>query len=56
MLPSFGEIWVALAWGAVSSVGLVVGAVTGSFSRLSHYAIALVMSVGAGLLLAAASL
>ena len=31
MLLSFGEIWVALAWGAVSSVGLVVGAVTGSF-------------------------
>lgn len=56
MLLSFGEIWVALAWGAVSSVGLVVGAVTGSFSRLSHYKIALVMSVGAGLLLAAASL
>ena len=56
MPPSFGEIWVAFAWGAVSSVGLVVGAVTGSFFRLSHYAIALTMSVGAGLLLAAASL
>ncbi len=56
MLLSFGEIWVAFAWGAVSSVGLVVGAVAGSFSRLSHYKIALVMSVGAGLLLAAASL
>jgi ZIP family zinc transporter len=56
MPPSFGEIWVALAWGAVSSVGLVVGAVVGSFSRLSHHTIALVMSIGAGLLLAAASL
>lgn len=56
MAPSFGEIWIALAWGGVSSVGLVVGAVTGSFSRLSHHAIALIMSVGAGLLLAAASL
>jgi ZIP family zinc transporter len=33
-----------------------VGAVAGSFSRLTHHAIALVMSVGAGLLLAAASL
>jgi zinc transporter, ZIP family len=56
MPPSFGEVWAALAWGALSSVGLVVGAVAGSFSRLSHHAIALAMSVGAGLLLAAASL
>ena len=56
MSPSFAEVWVALAWGAVSSVGLVVGALAGSFSRQSHYAIALTMSVGAGLLLAAASL
>jgi zinc transporter, ZIP family len=53
---SFGEVWTALAWGALSSVGLVVGAVAGSFSRLSHHAIALAMSLGAGLLLAAASL
>jgi zinc transporter ZupT len=56
MPPSFGEVWAALAWGMLSSVGLVVGAVAGSFSRLSHHAIALAMSVGAGLLLAAASL
>lgn len=53
---SFGEICAALAWGAVSSVGLVVGAVAGSFYRMSHQKIALAMSVGAGLLLAAASL
>src|SRR5688572_29703080 len=44
------------AWGAVSSVGLVLGAVAGSFSRLRHRAIALAMSIGAGLLLATASL
>jgi ZIP family zinc transporter len=56
MPPNFGEVWAALAWGAVSSVGLVVGAVAGWFSRVSHHAIAMAMSVGAGLLLAAVSL
>ena len=56
MSPSVSEIWAALAWGAVSSVGLVVGALAGCFSRLSHHAMAMGMSVGAGLLLAAASL
>jgi ZIP family zinc transporter len=50
-----GAFLAALAWGAVSSVGLVLGAVGGSFLRLSHQRIALVMSIGAGLLLAAAS-
>jgi zinc transporter, ZIP family len=50
------EAWAALAWGAVSSVGLVVGAIAGSFSRLPHQAIAMAMSVGAGLLLAGVSL
>jgi ZIP family zinc transporter len=40
----------------VPSVGLLVGAIAGSFSRLSHHAIAMAMSVGAGLLLAAVSL
>jgi zinc transporter, ZIP family len=54
-VPSLGEICAALGWGAVSSVGLVVGAALGAFSRLRHRAIALAMSVGAGLLLAAAS-
>lgn len=56
MPPNFGDVWAALAWGAVSSAGLVVGAVAGWFSRVSHYAIAMGMSVGAGLLLAAVSL
>src|SRR5688572_19724742 len=56
MPTSTDEVWAALAWGAVSSVGLLVGAIAGSFSRLSHHAIAMAMSVGAGLLLAAVSL
>ena len=56
MPTSASEVWAALAWGAVSSVGLLVGAIAGSFSRLSHHAIAMAMSVGAGLLLAAVSL
>ena len=51
-----GEVWAALAWGAVSYVGLLVGAIAGSFSRIRHHAIAMTMSVGAGLLLAGASL
>ena len=50
------EVWAALALGAVSCVGLLVGAIAGSFSRMRHYAIAMAMSVGAGLLLAGASL
>ena len=55
MGPSLNEIWAALAWGAVSSVGLLVGAIAGWFSRLSHHAIAMGMSVGAGMLLATVS-
>jgi zinc transporter, ZIP family len=56
MATSAPEIWSALAWGGVSSVGLLVGAIAGAFSRLPHQAIAMAMSVGAGLLLAGASL
>src|SRR3712207_553142 len=56
MPPSLVEICTAFAWGAVSSVGLIVGAIAGSFSRLAHHKIAMAMSVGAGLLLAAVSL
>ena len=52
---SFAAFCAALAWGAISSVGLVIGAAGGSFLRLSHQKIALAMSIGAGLLLAAAS-
>jgi ZIP family zinc transporter len=56
MDPSAAEVWSALAWGGVSSVGLLVGALAGSFSRWPHRAIAMAMSVGAGLLLAGVSL
>jgi ZIP family zinc transporter len=50
------EVLAALALGGVSSIGLLVGAIAGSFSTLRHHAIAMAMSVGAGLLLAGASL
>ena len=50
------EVWAALAWGAVPSVGLLVGAIAGAFSRMPHQPIAMAMSVGAGLLLAGVSL
>ena len=50
------QIWVALAMGGVSSVGLLVGAIAGLFFRMSHQPIAMAMSVGAGLLLAGVSL
>ena len=50
------EVWAALAWGAVPSVGLLVGAIAGAFSRMPHQRIAMAMSVGAGLLLAGVSL
>ena len=56
MPTSADGVWAALVWGAVSSVGLVVGAVAGAFARTAHNAIAMAMSVGAGLLLAAVSL
>jgi zinc transporter, ZIP family len=56
-MPTSGdEVWAALAWGAVASVGLLIGAIAGSFSRMPHRAIAMAMSVGAGLLLAGVSL
>jgi zinc transporter, ZIP family len=50
------QVWAALALGAVPFAGLLVGAIAGSFSRLTHQRIAMAMSVGAGLLLAAVSL
>lgn len=56
MFANIDDVWTVVAWGAVSSVGLLVGAVTGSFVRLPHQAIAMAMSVGAGLLLAGVSL
>src|SRR5262249_46805823 len=56
MLTNADEVWAALAWGAVSSVGLLVGAIAGSTYRMSHHGIAMGVSVGAGLVLAAGSL
>jgi ZIP family zinc transporter len=56
MPTSADEVWAALALGAVSSVGLLVGAAAGSFSRMPHQPVAMAMSVGAGLLLAGVSL
>jgi len=56
MPPSFGETCAALGWGALSSVGLLIGVVVGAYARLPHHTIALATSVGAGLLLAAATL
>jgi ZIP family zinc transporter len=56
MLTNVDDVWTVLAWGAVSTVGLLVGAITGSFFRLPHHAIAMAMSVGAGLVLAGVSL
>jgi len=49
------DVWAALAMGAVSSVGLLVGVIAGAFSRMPHQRIAMTMSVGAGLLLAGVS-
>jgi ZIP family zinc transporter len=56
MAAGADEVWAAVAFGAVSSAGLIVGAVAGAFSRMPHQRIAIAMSVGAGLLLAGASL
>ena len=55
-MPTNADVWAALAWGGVPSAGLLVGAIVGSFSRMPHHAIAVTMSVGAGLLLAGVSL
>jgi ZIP family zinc transporter len=48
-------VWAALALGAVSSAGMLVGLIAGVFSRLPHRRIAMAMSVGAGLILAGVS-
>ena len=56
MAASTDGVWAALALGSVSSVGLLVGAIAGSLSRMPHQPIARTMSVGAGLLLAGVSL
>lgn len=49
------SIAVAMGWGAVTAAGIMLGALLGVFVSLTHSAIARTMSVGAGLLLAAAA-
>jgi ZIP family zinc transporter len=56
MFTITNEVWTVLALGALSSIGLLVGALAGAFSRVPHRPIAMAMSLGAGLLLAGASL
>jgi zinc transporter, ZIP family len=56
MATSADDVWAALALGSCSSVGLLVGAIAGWFSRMPHRPIAMAMSVGAGLVLAGVSL
>ena len=56
MATNTAEVWAAFALGAVPSVGLLVGAIAGAFSRIPHRRVAVAMSVGAGLLLAGVSL
>ena len=47
-------VW-AFCWGVAAASGLLVGALLGLLTRLSHRAIAAMMSLGAGLLLSLAS-
>lgn len=46
---------IALLWGVVTATGIMAGALLGVFAPLSHRTIARAMSLGAGLLLAAAA-
>jgi zinc transporter, ZIP family len=50
-----GIIW-ALGWGSAAASGALVGAILGLITHLRHRGIAAFMSVGAGVLLSAASL
>lgn len=50
------DVWTALALGALSSAGLLIGALAGSLLRIPHHTVAMAMSVGAGVLLAGVSL
>ena len=52
-----GLPWLDAAfWGWVASLGLIAGALAGLYAKLEHQAIARVMAIGAGLLLAALSI
>ena len=48
-------VW-AFGWGLAAASGVLVGALLGLMTRLPHRAIAAIMSLGAGLLLSAASM
>ena len=50
-----GIVW-ALGWGSAAASGALVGAILGLITHLRHRGIAAFMSVGAGVLLSAASL
>ena len=49
-----GAVW-AFSWGVVAASGALVGAILGLTANLRHRAIAAFMSLGAGVLLSAAS-
>ena len=49
-----GAVW-AFSWGTVAASGALVGAILGLTANLRHRAIAALMSLGAGVLLSAAS-
>ena len=49
-----GAVW-AFSWGAAAASGALLGAILGLVTRLRHRAIAAFMSLGAGVLLSAAS-
>src|ERR671916_1328421 len=50
-----GALW-AFGWGVAAASGALVGAILGLVARLRHRSIAAFMSLGAGVLLSAASL
>ena len=52
--PIMGAVW-AFLWGLAAASGVLVGALLGLITHLPHRVIAAVMSLGAGLLLSAAS-
>lgn len=56
MATSADGLLAAVALGAASSAGLLAGAMAGSFGRTRHQRIAVAMSVGAGVLLAAVAI
>jgi ZIP family zinc transporter len=45
MSTTVDQVWAALAWGAASSAGLLVGALAGAFSRMRHHGMSMAMSL-----------